>query len=111
MINNTIKNNLNNCIDGLQGLVEASKALEKVAVNDYTARMTGQYVGIYAKTAESINYVIDRLIHVQNIIVNITIGDHGDLEELKERALAGEELGDLNDVISNLVEKPRLIEQ
>ena len=33
-----------------------------------------------------------------------------ELEKLKERALAGEELGNLDDVISKLMKKPRLIQ-
>ena len=45
---NEIKNNLNACIDGLQGLVEANATLARMAVNDYSKGMEGNYQGIFA---------------------------------------------------------------
>ncbi len=42
---NEIKNNLNQCIDGLGGLVEANEVLQKMAMNDYTKKVAGTYVG------------------------------------------------------------------
>jgi len=49
---NEIKNNLNNCIDGLQGLVECNNILQRMAVNDQTKSVEGEYVGIYASMGE-----------------------------------------------------------
>ncbi len=46
---NEIKNNLNQCIDGLGGLVEANEVLQKMATNDYTKKVAGNYVGIFAE--------------------------------------------------------------
>src|SRR5208283_746632 len=40
---NEIKNNLNACIDGLGGLVEVSKVLGEMAVNDYSHNVEGNY--------------------------------------------------------------------
>ena len=40
---NEIKNNLNACIDGLQGLVEANAVLARMAVNDYSKGIEGNY--------------------------------------------------------------------
>ncbi len=40
---NTIKNNLNACIDGLGGLAEANEILQQMAANDYTSRVQGSY--------------------------------------------------------------------
>jgi hypothetical protein len=40
---NEIKNNLNNCIDGLGGLVESNAALKLMAVNDHSRRVKGEY--------------------------------------------------------------------
>ena len=39
---NEIKNNLNQCIDGLGGLVEANEVLQKMAMNDYTKNVDGE---------------------------------------------------------------------
>ena len=54
---NEIKNNLNNCIDGLQGLVECNNILQRMAVNDQTKGVEGEYVGIYASMGEATNLV------------------------------------------------------
>jgi len=80
---NEIKNNLNQCIEGLGGLVESSNVLEKMAQNDYTKKVEGQYRGIFAKTAESINYVKERVDHTINIIIKLSKGDMNEYEELK----------------------------
>ncbi|NLT51742.1 MAG: HAMP domain-containing protein [Ignavibacteria bacterium] len=81
---NEIKNNLNNCIDGLGGLVEASNVLEKMAINDYTQKVDGKYQGIFNQTALSVNLVRERILYVINIVNNISNGDLKDLEELKK---------------------------
>ena len=42
---NEIKNNLNACIDGLKGLVEANAVLARMAANDYSKGMEGTLPG------------------------------------------------------------------
>ena len=81
---NEIKNNLNECIDGLGGLVESSKVLEQMAGNDYTKKVEGHYQGIFATTGNSVNTVQDRIKHVQDILVNISNGDLKDLEAVRK---------------------------
>jgi PAS domain S-box-containing protein len=81
---NEIKNNLNMCIDGLEGLVEASNVLGKMAYNDYSKKVEGNYQGIFLETGKSVNLVSERIIHVINIIDNISNGDMKDLEDLKK---------------------------
>jgi len=81
-----IKNNLNACIDGLGGLVESSAVLKKMSVNDYTSKVEGQYQGIYAETAVSVNEVRDRLLAIQNTVSNIS---QGDLSNLKDYHVIG----------------------
>ncbi|MDP4115203.1 MAG: methyl-accepting chemotaxis protein [Bacteroidota bacterium] len=81
---NEIKNNLNECIDGLGGLVESSKVLEQMAVNDYTKKVEGHYQGIFTTTGNSVNTVQDRIKHVQDILVNISNGDLKDLEAVRK---------------------------
>ena len=56
---NEIKNNLNNCIDGLGGLVECNAVLKRMAVNDHTKKVEGEYVGLFASVSEATNLVRD----------------------------------------------------
>ena len=58
---NTIKNNLNACIDGLGGLVEANEVLQLMAENDYTRRVQGSYQGVFAKVGKATNKTADTL--------------------------------------------------
>src|SRR5665647_2305137 len=81
---NEIKNNLNNCIDGLQGLVECNNVLNRMAVNDHTKGVEGKYVGIYASMGEATNDVRSRLLNVINQLNNIAIGNTSPLAELKK---------------------------
>ena len=81
---NEIKNNLNNCIDGLQGLVECNNVLNRMAVNDHTKGVEGKYVGIYASMGEATNDVRSRLLNVINQLNNIAVGNTSPLAELKK---------------------------
>jgi methyl-accepting chemotaxis protein len=78
-----IKNNLNNCIDGLGGLVEANRVLQKMAVNDHSEKVEGRYVGIYAEVCLAANQVRERLLHVTDTANNIAHGDMSDLEKYR----------------------------
>ena len=79
---NEIKNNLNQCINGLQGLVESNEVLHHLAQNDYTRTVEGTYLGIFADIARDTNEVHDRLTNLQRIMDNITKGDLSDYEQL-----------------------------
>jgi len=83
---NEIKNNLNQCIDGLQGLVEANRSLQRMAVNDHTLRMKTDYQGVFAEVATAVNAVQDRVNHIAGSIEKIS---HGDLSELDEYSAIG----------------------
>ncbi len=78
-----IKNNLNNCIDGLGGLVEANNVLQKMAVNDNTDKVEGQYLGVYAEVGKAVNEVRDRLLNATEAAHRIASGDLSGLDELK----------------------------
>jgi methyl-accepting chemotaxis protein len=58
---NNIKNNLNACIDGLGGLVEANEVLQLMAANDYTRRVQGSYHGVFAEVGKATNKTADTL--------------------------------------------------
>jgi methyl-accepting chemotaxis protein len=79
---NEIKNNINSCIDGLQGLVECNKVLNHMALNDNTKGVEGEYVGIYASMGEATNSVRARVLNVTNVLENIAVGNTSRLAEL-----------------------------
>jgi methyl-accepting chemotaxis protein len=78
-----MKNNLNLCVDGLESLIEANTVLQKIAVNDYSKTVEGNYMGIYAEVANATNLIHERLLHVVSIIENLSKGILTDLESLK----------------------------
>ena len=80
---NEIKNNLNICIDGLGGLVEANAVLKRMSLNDYSKRVDGNYAGVFAEVAQSTNQTQERLLHVVGIMKNIAKGDLNDLKDLR----------------------------
>jgi len=66
---NTIKDNINSCIDGLQGLVEANNVIQLMSQNDFTSAIKGNYQGVFAELGKAINETIvqmrEALIQVQ----------------------------------------------
>jgi methyl-accepting chemotaxis protein len=76
---NEIKTNLNHCIDGLGGLVEANAVLQRMAVNDYTQSVQGNYQGVFAQVGQAVNDVRSRVLHVQDTVEKISRGDISDL--------------------------------
>ena len=78
---NTIKDNLNACIDGLAGLVEANAVLQRMSVNDYTRSVEGRYVGIFDEVKQAVNGVQGRVKNAVRITIDIA---HGELHELAD---------------------------
>jgi methyl-accepting chemotaxis protein len=87
-------NNLNACIDGLGGLVEANTVLQKMALNDYSHSVDGKYEGVFATVAEAVNGVKGRIGHFVSTIVDVSQGDLHELPEYKKigRRSEGDEL-------------------
>jgi hypothetical protein len=81
---NTIKNNINACIDGLRALTEGRRVLTKLSVNDYSETIQDDYSGIYGEIAQAINGVHERLIRIVAVSTHIANGDMSDLETLKD---------------------------
>lgn len=75
---------INDCIDGLGGLVESRDVLERMSRNDCTMRVDGVYQGIFAEIADSVNQVSDQISATVGIMDHIAAGDLSDLDELKE---------------------------
>ncbi len=80
---NALKNSINACIGGLGALNESNAVLQRMAQNDYTRTIEGDYQGVYGEIAAAANSVIDRLTNIQRITMNISAGDFGDLDSLK----------------------------
>jgi methyl-accepting chemotaxis protein len=106
---NEIKNNLNACIDGLQGLVEANNVLSRMAINDHSKGVEGNYVGLFAEVKVHVNEVRDRLRGVTKQINEIAIGDVKELDELKRVGKRSEEDHLLPAIINCLEVVDRLI--
>jgi len=71
----TMKDSINNSIDGMQGLAEANRILQKMSVNDYNEKIEGNYLGIYSDVCSAVNLVRERVLHVINICQNLSNGD------------------------------------
>ncbi len=76
---NEIKNNLNNCIDGMGGLVECNAVLQRIAVNDHTKKVEGAYSGLFASVSEATNQVRERLLAITRMFTEISTGDTSEL--------------------------------
>ena len=81
---NTIKNNLNQCIDGLGALLEASNVTQAMAVNDYTKAKEGSYLGVFADLKGGINQAQERVRHVISSIKKVSQGNLEDLAEYQK---------------------------
>ncbi len=82
---NTLKNSLNSCVDGLGGLVEANQVLQRMAVNDHTVKVTGNYQGIFAEVATATNLALERVKAATLTCTNVAKGDYkANLEAFKK---------------------------
>ncbi|HEY2013489.1 MAG TPA: methyl-accepting chemotaxis protein [Bryobacteraceae bacterium] len=82
---NSLKNNLNACIDGLGGLVEVNQVLQRLALNDVTTEVTGSYAGIFAAVAKATNLAEDRVRAAIRACSNVANGDYrANLEAFKK---------------------------
>ena len=87
---NALKENLNNCIDGLNGLAASNAVLQGMAVNDFSKRVEGNCAGVYGEVAQAVNHVRERFVHAIEVLGNICKGDLRDLADLKTVARRSE---------------------
>jgi len=73
---NSIKVNLNACIDGLGGLVETNSVLQRMAVNDFTVDVKGSYSGIFAEVATATNLAEQRVRSANQACNDVAKGDY-----------------------------------
>lgn len=77
--------------EGLNGLIEAivapineaEQVMHRMAVNDYTIEITGEYQGKFQQFAESINSVRNRLLSLQDVFIRMAQGDFSRIEEFE----------------------------
>ncbi|MBF0528897.1 MAG: methyl-accepting chemotaxis protein [Deltaproteobacteria bacterium] len=107
---NIIKNNLNACIDGLGGLTEANFVMQRLAVNDHTKKVEGNYVGVFAALALATNSIRERLIAMTKVYGLIAIGDTSYLEDFKKIGKRSEEDNSIPSMIKCLENIRQLID-
>lgn len=81
---NKIKNNLNQCINGLGGLVECNDIIQRLVVNDHTRKVENQSPGIFGSMGKATNQVRERLLSATALTNDIAIGNTSRLSELKK---------------------------
>ena len=80
---NTLAQNINACIDGLGGLIEANGVLQRLAVNDLSQQVEGRYLGVFADVARAVNETRERLAHIQQTVVRVSQGNLADLDDYR----------------------------
>ncbi len=81
---NTLKTTLNQCIDGLGGLREAAEVAQRMAINDHTTSVKGNYLGIFADLAHGVNEAQQRVRNATSSMKKIAQGNLEDLEGYKK---------------------------
>src|SRR5206468_3903187 len=78
-----VKDQLNGCRGVFTGLQETAEVLRRLAANDYTVQVTGEYPGIFGQLAQAANQAQDRVKNAVRILGSIAAGDFKrDLEDL-----------------------------
>ncbi|MGE5613577.1 MAG: methyl-accepting chemotaxis protein [Bacillota bacterium] len=75
----------NNTLDAIVvPLTEAQEVMRRIAVNDYTLEIKGQYKGDLKEFADSINAVHERLLSLLDVAIRVSKGDTSRLDEFKK---------------------------
>lgn len=82
---------INNLMDTLALPVgELCNVMDRMAVNDYTVKMSGEYSGRFKNMADAVNRVRELLVEIQNTVMMIAAGNTGDLEKFRRRGRESE---------------------
>lgn len=80
-----IINGFNSTLEAVTNpLAEIEKALDRMAVNDFSSKVSTDYKGDYLTLADSVNRVENQLIDIQNTVVKISDGDISDLARFEQ---------------------------
>lgn len=74
-----IKEGVNDALEGLSALTLANQILQKMAVNDFTSKIEGDFKGIFAQLQVSITNLTSTLTGVEDTVTNISEGNLSDL--------------------------------
>lgn len=66
---NRIKNSLNSCIEGLNGLIETNEVLNQMANNDLSKRVEGNYLGIFNEVKIRLNASLEAVNELLNQVL------------------------------------------
>lgn len=80
----TMQEDLNACIDGLEGLQEGKRVLGLMALNDFSQKMEIESKGIYKDTADTINVLYNAFNFIVDTINLVVDGDMNNLVYLYE---------------------------
>ncbi|HTX99509.1 MAG TPA: methyl-accepting chemotaxis protein [Bacteroidota bacterium] len=86
-----IEKSLNNCIDGLEGLKEGAFVMSRLAVNDLTHTVKGNYEGIFGDIAKAVNETHDRLSYIVAMVEEVSQGRMTQLEKIRAVGRRSEE--------------------
>jgi methyl-accepting chemotaxis protein len=82
---NSLRDSVNSCLEGLSGVVETNKVLQRMALNDHTTNVMGHYRGIFGELAGSTNQALDRVRAATLACNNVAKGDYkATLEQFKK---------------------------
>jgi methyl-accepting chemotaxis protein len=86
-----IGRDINTSVLSISGVLdEASTVLERIAVNDYDYFMKKDYKGKFSVFSTNVNDVHKKLVYIQDIIEEISLGDISELENIKKTGLYSE---------------------
>lgn len=94
----TYEGSWKNLAEGVNGLMdsvakpinEVRSVVEKMAVNDYSVTVSGNYNGLFRQLAEDINDVSGRLLDLEDVMVRVSKGDMSRLSEYKSIGMLSE---------------------
>jgi methyl-accepting chemotaxis protein len=76
---------INNTLDTvIKPIDEVTIVLGKIAINDYSQKITGEYEGDFKKLSDAVNDVHARLMSLMHALVDISNGETRQLEELEK---------------------------
>lgn len=70
---------------------ETREVINKIAVNDFTSGIGGQYHGVFKALADDVNAVRSRLINIQGVMTEISVGNTSRLGEIESIGKLSEE--------------------
>ena len=85
-----LKEGLNNCVAGLSGLVESNEVLQRMAVNDYTQPVLGDYLGVFDDVKTAVNLVQMCYFDAICVMRDVADGDFGRLDDLRAEGARSE---------------------